>query len=713
MKRSLRQKIITSFLVPTVIILVMVAVVTFYAYQRVTENLVIDRDRELTRLSAGLLASELSAYTDPWAEQYLVGFDGVVVFDADGTVIAAEPAEYGALNQTWFRKVLPYLTLRPSEPVYSDIVVNTPQGEKIIVVVMPITTRTGNEPAGGVAGFFVLGSTSDTALSRSVEKIRREGKAVYLVDGNGRVIYHSTPDFIGDDWHAQLLVQRVVEGQGGALRTRDLSGQDIVASFAPVPGTPWGLVMEESWAALSGSSRRYGQFLLLLLVMGVVAPTVLVATGLRSMTGPIAELDGAARRIAGGDLSQRIVVSSGDELEELAGQFNLMAAKLQESHAHLEQKVADRTKELATLNKIAIEVSHSLNLGEILGDALDEILAVMDMEKGQAFRLDKEGQTLVLIAHRGFAEGSACSMARLPLGTGVAGRAAKEGRPVVIRLTYPPDDEFIEFLLSEGIQFVISIPLVTKGETVGVVNLAAGTPHLVTAEELALLTAIGHQIGMAVENALLYEQAQQLAVVEERNRLARDLHDSMIQALYGVTLYAEAAGRKLALGQTEVTAEHLRRIQATSQEALREMRLLIFELRPLILQVSGLSTALQSRLEGVEGRLGLETEFRGDGVGRLPSDVEEGLYRVAQEALNNVLRHAHANHVLVSLQQVDRVVVLEVVDDGVGFDPAAVQERRGFGLRGMEERAARLGGKLTVQSSPGAGTTIKVEVCQS
>ena len=712
MKRSLRQKIITWFLVPTAIILVMVAVVTFYAYQRVTENLVIDRDRDLTRLSADLLAAEMASYTDPWAEQYLVGFDGVVVFDADGTVIAAEPAEYGALNPTWFRKVLPYLTLRPSEPVYSDIVLNTPQGEKIIVVVMPIT-RPGNEPGGGVAGFFVLGPQADSVLSRSVDKLRREGKTIYLVDGNGRVIYHSTPDFIGDDWREQPLVQQAIAGQGGALRTRDLSGQDIVASFAPVPGTPWGLVMEESWAALSGSSRRYGQFLLLLLVLGVVAPTTLVATGLRRITGPIAELDSAARRIAKGNLQQRIVVSSGDELEELAEQFNLMAAKLQESHTLLEQKVADRTKELATLNRIATEVSHSLNLREILGDALEEILAVMDMEKGQAFRLDTETRSLVLIAHRGFAEGSACSMARLPLGAGAAGRAVKEGQPVVSRLAYPPDDEFIEFLLSEGIQFLISVPLITKGETVGVVNLAAGTPRLVTAEELALLTAIGHQIGMAVENALLYEQAQQLAVVEERNRLARDLHDSMIQALYGVTLYAEAAGRKLALGNTEVAAEHLRRIQATSQEALREMRLLIFELRPLILQVSGLATALQARLEGVEGRVGLETEFRGDGVGRLPLDVEEGLYRIAQEALNNVLRHAHANHVLVSLQQIDRVVVLEVADDGIGFDPATVQEQRGFGLQGMEERAARIGGKLTVHSRPGAGTTIKVEVSQS
>jgi signal transduction histidine kinase len=265
-------------------------------------------------------------------------------------------------------------------------------------------------------------------------------------------------------------------------------------------------------------------------------------------------------------------------------------------------------------------------------------------------------------------------------------------------------------LTSDGIQFVISTPLMVKRKTVGVMDLGAATPRVVTPEELALLTAIGHQIGVAVENARLYEQAQQLAVIEERNRLARDLHDSVTQALYGVTLCAEAAARHLSSGEVSTAAGHLREIQITTHEALREMRLLIFELRPPILKREGLAVALQTRLDAVEGRFGLAVEFLGNGHPRLDPEIEEGLYRIAQEALNNVLKHARASSVTVSLQEERDIVSLEIADDGIGFDPLAVRQQGGFGLRGMEERASELGGELTVVSNPGDGTRVQVEV---
>jgi signal transduction histidine kinase len=143
-------------------------------------------------------------------------------------------------------------------------------------------------------------------------------------------------------------------------------------------------------------------------------------------------------------------------------------------------------------------------------------------------------------------------------------------------------------------------------------------------QDVQLLTSIGDQIGVAVENARLYEQAQQVAVVEERQRLARELHDSVTQALYGVTLYSEAAAGHLALGHMDRAAEHLQELQGTAQEALAEMRLLIFELRPPILEELGLVATLQARLKAVEGRAGLRTEFKTNLEERLPPDVEEG-----------------------------------------------------------------------------------------
>jgi signal transduction histidine kinase len=247
---------------------------------------------------------------------------------------------------------------------------------------------------------------------------------------------------------------------------------------------------------------------------------------------------------------------------------------------------------------------------------------------------------------------------------------------------------------------------------VGAINLGTRTTRWITPEELSLLAAIGQQVGVAVENAQLYEQAQQLAVIKERNRLARDLHDSVTQALYGINLYSEAATRQLHIGDDNLAVAHLHDIRITAQESLREMRLLIFELRLPMLKSEGLAATIQARLDAVEGRVGMETELTVEGEGRLSPKVEEGLYRIAQEALNNALKHSQADHVAVHLYFNSRLVRLEVADDGLGFEPDTAREHGGFGLRNMEERATRLGGTLAVESCPGKGTLVRVEVCQ-
>jgi len=710
LQRSLRSKIIAWSLVPTAIILITVALVNLYSYQQVTEDLVIERDRDLTHLAAKLLGSELASYTDPMAEQYLAVFDAVLAVNSNGTVLAAEPQDYEAGLAEWFKNSSLHKLLHASEPVVSDVVLDPHRGGEIVIVFMPIKNRSG-EPAGGLAGLFRLDAATDSALYSSMEGLQRgESNCVYLVDGQGAVIYHSNSDYIGQDFSHLAAVQSVSAGQVGAFRTRDLEGRDIVASFSPVPDTSWGLITEEDWAALTKTSERYRQYLLVLLALGVTLPAAIITVGARRITRPITALIEGAKNVAQGNFGQRIATSTNDELEQLARQFNRMAAQLQESYAQLERKVMDRTKELATLNAIAAEASRSLNLEEIMSNALDEVLEAMNMDKGQAFRLEQETQTLVLVAHRGLPGKLVRFTARQPVETGAAGMAVREGQPVVRRVLEDPDSRLKELILEAGIQFVISTPLVVKGKTVGVIQIGATTPRVVTPEELSLLTSIGHQIGVAVENAHLYEQAQQLAVIEERNRLARDLHDSVTQALYGVTLCAEAAARHLNSGDVTIAASQLREIQSTTHEALREMRLLIFELRPPILKRDGLVVALQTRLDAVEGRFGLAVHFVDNGNGRLSPEVEEGLYRVAQEALNNVLKHACASSVTVSLKQNQERISLEVLDDGIGFDPKAARERGGFGLRGMEERTAKLGGSIKIQSQPGQGTKIRVEV---
>jgi len=209
----------------------------------------------------------------------------------------------------------------------------------------------------------------------------------------------------------------------------------------------------------------------------------------------------------------------------------------------------------------------------------------------------------------------------------------------------------------------------------------------------------------------LRQREREKAVTQERNRLARELHDSVTQALYGVTLYSQAAAGHLALGDADRVAEHLSELQDTAQEALAEMRLLVFELRPPILEEQGLLVALQARLQAVEGRAGVRTEFRTDVEERLPLDVEEGLYRIAVEALNNALKHAQAQNIKVHLHQREPpggTVTLEITDDGIGFDPATACQRGGLGLSAMEERAEAIGAMLRIESEIGSGTEMSV-----
>jgi len=204
-------------------------------------------------------------------------------------------------------------------------------------------------------------------------------------------------------------------------------------------------------------------------------------------------------------------------------------------------------------------------------------------------------------------------------------------------------------------------------------------------------------------------QAEELAAIEERTRLARDLHDSVTQTLFGLTLTTEAAARALGQGQLELARIQIRDVQETARQALAELRLLVFELRPARLAQEGLTASLQARLEAVEARAGLTTDFVVEGDDRLPQIVEVELDWIAQEALNNALKHAHAQHISVQLFLLGSPATLTIADDGIGFSPGA-SHAGGLGLRGMAERAARLGGQLTIVSQPGEGTRVQATV---
>ena len=208
----------------------------------------------------------------------------------------------------------------------------------------------------------------------------------------------------------------------------------------------------------------------------------------------------------------------------------------------------------------------------------------------------------------------------------------------------------------------------------------------------------------------LHEQAQAVAIDAERQRLARELHDSVTQTLYSLDLFANATQEALSKGRIETGIEHAQRIRALSQSALADMRLLIFELRPPLLEQEGLAGALRARLELVEARARLHTEFQVAAERPLPPSLEAELYAVAQEMLNNALKHSQAEQITVKLEYDEQRCCLTVQDDGVGFDPAEAERCGGFGLRNIRDRVEGVGGSLMLETAPGRGTAMRVEV---
>ncbi len=255
----------------------------------------------------------------------------------------------------------------------------------------------------------------------------------------------------------------------------------------------------------------------------------------------------------------------------------------------------------------------------------------------------------------------------------------------------------------------LGVPIVAKGDIIGAFYLTEKQRGFDENDE-RLISVLAAHAAIAIENARLFEASRELSVIEERNRLARELHDSMTQNLFSLTLTAEAASELVHADPARAEAE-IDRIRALARDTQAELRSLIFELRPPQLEADGLVATIRKDLEVLGRAHGLKADLRVHGTPELDSTVEVELYRIVQEALNNALRHAKADTVEVELDAREGVITIIVRDDGVGFDPSAraIRERR-LGLTSMRERAERLGGTFRVESSPGAGTTVSVEV---
>ena len=299
--------------------------------------------------------------------------------------------------------------------------------------------------------------------------------------------------------------------------------------------------------------------------------------------------------------------------------------------------------------------------------------------------------------------------ARLRVGKeGITGWVAAHGEPVLV-----PDvrqDGRYVWMRGSGCLSELTVPIISRGDVIGVLDVQSDQVNYFDDTDLVVIQALANQAGAAIRNARLYEQAQQAAVLEERSRLARDLHDSVTQSIYSLTLLAEAGQRMIQNGQFDQACENQMRIQDIAQQSLQDMRLLVYELRPAELKEMGLIKALERRLEVVERRAGIEARLLAADDLQLPQEVEETLYRIAQEALNNALKHARALAVVVQIGCAGSLVEMLIRDNGRGFEPLEIGEKGGLGLKNMQERVQEIGGELQIDSHVGNGTTVLVRV---
>jgi len=390
-------------------------------------------------------------------------------------------------------------------------------------------------------------------------------------------------------------------------------------------------------------------------------------------------------------------------IRKLKLRLNRMEADLGVRISQAEQQ----QNELESLYRADDELRRHLHLDDVLQSLVNAAVELLRADKGSLMVWDEKRERLHAQATYGFNPATVARMSFAP-GQGMAGKVALSGEPAIVEDTQQNGRVTPFIIESENLRALMQVPIKVAGEIFGVFSADYLQPHHFTEEEQRLLVAFAQRAGLAIETARLYEREEQIAVMQERNRLARDLHDSVTQSLYGVTLYAEVAAQLLKSGQAEKAGENLEELKGMALDALAEMRLLIYELRPSVFEEEGLVAAIQTRLDAVEGRVGLETNYIIEGDICVPPPIEEGLYRIAQEALNNVLKHAHARTVTVTLAQSIDSVYLEVADDGVGFDPVQACEAGCLGLHGMQERAHELGAEFEIISHAGGGAKVKV-----
>ncbi len=382
-------------------------------------------------------------------------------------------------------------------------------------------------------------------------------------------------------------------------------------------------------------------------------------------------------------------------------------ARLYDELRQRDQALTRRNQDLALLNNIAEVLTASLKLDEILHKTLSLVMDYMAVESGEIYLLEEDKQTLRLVLHRGQAAEVFWTRNRFQAGEGIIGLVAKTGEAVVSHDLAHDMRYLRDAVVDAGFKQMACFPLTSSGTLVGVLSAVTRSSVPLNEHDIQVITAIGSWAGLAIENARLHSDARRLAVLEERDRIGMDLHDGIIQSIYGVGLVLEHA-RLLATEDPTQAAERIQQAITSLNHTIRAIRSYILDLRPRQFGDENLMDGLKRLVMEFRVNTLAEANLNGsvDELRGVPQSQALALFHICQEALANAAKHAHAKKVEINVWTSPERVMLEIHDNGFGFETEKMSMTLGHGLSNMHTRAHHVGGDVEISSTIGEGTSI-------
>ncbi len=515
------------------------------------------------------------------------------------------------------------------------------------------------------------------------------------------------------DWHSGIKprIQDILNASPQAAQQRLLAEyhsavEDFVGNIDELV-----VMVEQSNARATSMLRSFQIGFAVVALLGTILLDYLFSL---LLVRPVKRLNEGLQSMGKADFSVRLPITSNDEFSKLAQGFNQMAEKLQDIYSTLEQRIAEKTdrvkiknRELGALYEIATFLNASTSAEPVCDDVLERMISLFGANGGVIRLTDAKGEQLKVVAARGVSESFLAEETYLAVGSCVCGEVARDGIAVSSDVTIPSSRTLLHACSKDNFRAIAAIPIRSKQNTLGLLNLFFDTTRILPPGEVRLLESVGLHLGTAIENQRLIAREKEMAISEERNLLAQELHDSIAQSLAFLNIQVQLLHEDLTSQKVANAIEVVEQIREGVQESYDDVRELLVHFRTR-LNHAGLDEAIGSALEKFEGQVGIHAHYVHIGPNLdLPPEYVLQVLHILQESLSNIRKHAGATQVEVELVS-EGECRLTVQDNGGGFDPAQNAGDTHVGIGIMRERAHRMGGKLTLESTPGRGTRVSL-----